>query len=138
MRKTGVLILLLLSGCVTSSGSHGLRPLRPLEIPLAPYQETVNSALTGSLLYEGNCLLFRDEATGGRLLPIWPLGTIFNGTSVIFHQPGKADQRVMIAEEFVMSGQSLQWDALSATYYLPFQRYCAAQPFFVSRVRPAD
>ena len=50
--------LALLAGCVTTPG---IRPLKPLEIPTAPYQEVVTSSLLGSLSYEGGCLLFHDE-----------------------------------------------------------------------------
>jgi len=136
MRKAGLAISMLLCGCVSSHG--GIRPLRPLEIPTAPYHQVATTALTGSLMYEGQCLLFRDEESGALLMPFWPTGSSFNGTAVLFHQPGKADQRVMVAEEFRMDGQSLQWDALMSEAYQPFQRECGMQPFFVTRVRPAD
>ena len=135
MRNAALFGLMMLSGCMSSS--H-IRPLRPLEIAAAPYQETVTASPTGSLMYEGGCLLFRDDATKGRLLPVWPLGSVFNGTSVIFHQPANADQRIVIGEEFVMEGQPLGWPALPSASYLPFRHQCGAQPFFVSRVRPAD
>jgi hypothetical protein len=115
-----------------------VRPLRPLELAVAPYQETATAALTGSLMYEGGCLMFRDEKSAARLLPVWPLGTVFNGTSVIFHQPAKADQRIVLGEEFVIDGQPIAWSAFPAATYLPFEHQCAAPPFFVSRVRPAD
>lgn len=128
-------VTLPLGACVTHGG---VRPLRPLEIATAPYQQVATTALTGSLMYEGHCLLFRDEASGALLLPVWPDGSTFNGTAVLFHQPGKADQRVMVAEEFRMDGQALQWTSLLGEAYAPFQRECAMPPFFVSRVRPAD
>jgi hypothetical protein len=134
MRKAKLLAILLLTGCA----HNGIRPLRPLEIATAPYQQVATAALTGSLMYEGACLLFRDEASGAIVMPVWPIGSSFNGTSVTFHEPAKADQRIMVAEEFQMSGQPLQWTTLAAPYYLPFHRYCAAQPFFVSEIRPAN
>jgi hypothetical protein len=124
-----------LGGCVSHSG---VRPLRPLEIATAPYQQVATTALTGSLMYEGQCLLFRDEQSGALLMPVWPDGSTFNGTAVLFHQPGKADQRVMVAEEFRMDGQPLQWTTLLGETYEPFQRVCGMPPFFVSRIRPAD
>jgi hypothetical protein len=135
MRNAGILLALMLTSCVSHGG---IRPLRPLEIATEPYQETVTATLTGSLMYEGGCLLFRDEESTARLTPVWPAGSIFNGTSVIFHQPGKADQPVVVGEEFMMEGQPLQWSGLSAGAYSPFQQQCAAQPFMVARVRPAD
>ena len=135
MRKAGLAIMMLLGGCATHSG---VRPLRPLQIATAPYHQVATTALTGSLMYEGRCLLFRDEASGALLLPVWPDGSSFNGTAVLFHQPGKADQRVMVAEEFRMDGQFLQWTTLLGEAYEPFQRECGMQPFFVTRVRPAD
>ena len=136
MRKAGVMIAVLLGGCATHG--NNVRPLRPLEIPIAPYQQIAATALTGSLMYEGGCLLFRDENSGALLLPIWPAGSTFNGTAVLFHQPGKADQRLMVAEEFHMDGQQVEWSGLTDPAYEPFQRTCAYQPFFVSRLRPAD
>jgi len=136
MRNGGIAAFLLLSGCISHSG--GIRPLRPLEVATAPYQEAVTASLTGSLMYEGGCLLFRNDEGGAPLMPVWPAGSIFNGTSVIFHQPGKTDQPVLVGEEFVMEGQPLSWPALSAAAYSPFQQQCAVQPFLVARVRPAN
>jgi hypothetical protein len=135
MRKAGLAVAMLLCGCASHSGP---RPLRPLEVATAPYHQVVTAALTGSLMYEGDCLLFRDEESGALLLPVWPAGSSFNGTAVLFHLPGKAEQRVMVAEEFRMDGQPLEWTTLAGEAYAPFQRECGVQPFFVSRVRPAD
>jgi hypothetical protein len=112
--------------------------LRPLELATAPYQETITTSLTGSLMYEGGCLLFRDDDTKAQLLPVWPAGSIFNGTSVIVHRPGKADQPILVGEEFVMEGRPAPWSALAASAYAPFQKQCARPPFFVAGVRPAD
>lgn len=137
MRLAFLLVLAFLGSCA-SYGNHGVRPLRPLELATAPYQENVTASRPGSLLYEGGCLLFRDDQSPARLLPVWPTGSIFNGTSVIFHQPGKADQPVLVGEEFVIEGRPAQWPDLQPTFYGPFQHQCAAQPFFVSRVHPAD
>lgn len=135
MRKASFGLMLLLAGCVQQPG---IKPLRPLDIPTAAYQAVVTAALSGTLMYESNCLLFRDDTNGAILLPVWPTGSTFNGTSLIFHEPGKAEQRVMVAESFLMSGQPLQWATLGAPTYQPFQRQCGAQPFFVSKVRPAN
>jgi hypothetical protein len=89
-------------------------------------------------MYEGGCLLFREDQTKAHFLPVWPTGSIFNGTAVTFHQPGKADQPVLIGEELVIEGQPSAWSALSPPTYAPFQQQCAAQPFLVSRIHPAD
>lgn len=134
-RTTLVVGLLSLAGCAEYR-HHGPRPLRPLELATSPYQSTVTSSLTGSLMYEGRCLLFRDEGSGASLLPIWPDGSIFNGTSVIFHEPGKASQPILIAQEILVQGRILPWSELPG--YLPFQSQCRAEPFLVSKVRPAD
>jgi hypothetical protein len=136
MRKSILSLLLLLPACATSTS--GVHPLRPLEIPTAPYHGFVTAALPGSLMYEGNCLLFRDEATKSYLMPVWPIGSSFNGTAILVHQPGKTDQRIMVAEEFLMEGQPLQWSALGGAAYAPFLNQCGVQPFFVSSVRPAN
>jgi len=137
MRKL-MLAALAFPGACVSSTNGGVHPLRPLEIATAPYQPTVTAALAGSLMYEGNCLLFRDEATKAYLMPVWSVGSSFNGTAVLVHQPGKTDQRIMIAEEFLMEGQPLQWSALGGAAYAPFLQQCGVQPFFVSSVRPAN
>lgn len=137
MRKVMLSAVLLLGACVSNTNG-GVHPLRPLEIAMAPYQPTVTAALAGSLMYEGNCLLFRDEATKVYLMPVWPYGSSFNGTGLLFHQPGKTDQRIMVAEEFLMEGQPLQWSTLSGATYAPFLNQCGYQPFFVSSVRPAN
>ena len=137
MRKVGLLAVLVLSSCM--SNHPAVRPLRPLEIATAPYQPLVTTALTGSLMYEGNCLLFRDEHTGAILMPVWPSGSSFNGTALLYHLPGKSDQWVTVAQEVLLSGQPIGWTTLGGPPYEPFQRQCGAyQPFFVSQVRPAD
>ena len=136
MRKTGIAALALLAGCV--SNHTGIRPLRPLEIPTAPYQEVVTSSLLGSLSYEGGCLLFHDERSHSWLLPVWPTGTTFNGSALILDLPGKPEQRLVVAEEFVMGGQQLPWTTLGETSYQSFERQCRAQPFLVNSIRPAD
>jgi hypothetical protein len=136
MRKAGLISILLLGGCF---GHTGIRPLRPLEIPLAPYREVATTALTGSMMYEGGCLLFHDEQSAAILKPVWPAGTTFNGSAVLFHQPAKADQWVTVAQEFLMYGQPLQWPTLGAPTYQPFHQECGAyRPFFVTSVRPAN
>ena len=136
MRKAGLLAVLALAGCVSHSG---IRPLRPLEIATAPYLDIASTALTGTLMYEGECLIFRNDAAGALLMPVWPEGSSFNGTALLFHVPGKADQWVVITQELLLSGRPLQWGALGGASYQPVHRQCGAyQPFFVTSVRPAD
>ncbi len=138
MRKAGSIGILLLAGCVGSSEPK-VRPLRPLEIATAPYQEVDSAAVEGSLMYEGGCLLFHDENTRALLMPVWPVGSSFNGTALLFHKPGKSDQWVAISQEILMSGQSQPWTAYGAPAYQGFQRQCGGYaPFFVSSLRPAD
>lgn len=134
LRRVAVASAVAVGGCTQS---HAIRPLRPLELATAPYLDRLVEARTGSLMYEGGCLLFRDDGTTQRFLPVWPTGTVFNGTSVIFHQPAKDEQRIIVGEEFVMGGQRASWPTLAAGY-LPFRQQCGGQPFFVSSVRPAD
>jgi hypothetical protein len=138
MRKLGLTaVILFLGGCM-SSEPH-IRPLRPLEIATAPYQEIASASLEGSLMYEGGCLLFHDDSTKALLMPVWPLGSSFNGTALLFHQPGKSDQWVAVNQEILLSGQPQQWTAYGAPPYEPFQRQCGGYaPFYVSTVRPAD
>ena len=138
MRKPILSVLLALQACAANTSGGGVHPLRPLEIATAPYQGIVTAALAGSLMYEGNCLLFRDEASKSYLMPVWPIGSSFNGTAVLFHQPSKTDQRIMIAEEFLMEGQPLQWSTLGGATYAPFLNQCGVQPFYVSSIRPAN
>ena len=45
---------------------------------------------------------------------------------------------LFVGEEFVMEGRPVQWVALAAANYSPFAHQCAARPFLVSRVRPAN
>jgi hypothetical protein len=126
--------LLLLSGCV-STGPH---PLRALEIPTVPYRAIVATRLAGTLTYDGGCLLFRSDTKRVQLVPIWPDGTRFNGTSVTFHQPGRMDQTIVINEEFLMSGQPVQWARLPGPRIPVHQQQCGGIPFAVATVRPAD
>jgi hypothetical protein len=137
MRKIGLLAILLLSGCL--SNHLAVRPLRPLEIATAPYQPLATTALTGSLMYEGECLLFRDDQSGAILMPVWPAGSSFNGTALLYHLPGKSDQWVTVSQEVLLSGQPIQWTTLGGLPYQPLHHQCGGYaPFFVSQVRPAD
>jgi len=135
MRRSGWLLLIALPASVSASGPH---PLRPHELATAPYQNVATAAYTGTLMYEGGCLLFRDEENTIQFLPVWPYGTVFNGTFVTFHRPGKTEQRVVVGEEFQIEGQPVGWPTLSAPVYEPFQRQCGSPAFVVSRVRPAN
>jgi hypothetical protein len=137
MRKAGLIAVLALSACVNDHPA--VRPLRPLEIPTAPYQPLATTALTGSLMYEGGCLLFRDEESGAIIMPVWPAGSSFNGTALLYHLPGKSDQWVAVAQEALLYGQPIRWGTLTGAPYLPVQHQCGAYPpFFVTNVRPAD
>ena len=136
MRKAGLIGMLALSGCM---GQSSIRPLRPLEIATAPYHDVATTALTGSLMYEGGCLLFRDDRSRVLVMPIWPAGTSFNGSAVNFHLPGKTDQLIAIAQEVVLGGQPIAWGVLGTPEYQPLQHQCGAYaPFSVSTARPAD
>ena len=134
MRPVLIALPLLLAGCV----SNAVRPLRPQEIAVAPYSGTVTATATGSLAYERGCLLFIDDKQGPALAPIWPEGTIFNGTSLIFHKPGKADQPIVLNQEFVLSGRPLTWPAVPGPRAPLFQQQCGGLPFAVADVAPAD
>ena len=125
---------LLLAGCV----SNGVQPLRPMEIAIGPYNGIVAATHTGSLAYEHGCLTFYDDAHGPALMPVWPEGTIFNGTSLIFHKPGKADQPIVLNQEFVLSGQPLSSSAVPGPRAALVQRQCGGIPFAVADVRPAN
>ncbi len=136
MRKDWLALAVLLGGCVTHST---IRPLRPLEIATAPYREVTSTALTGSLMYEGGCLLFHDERTHALLLPVLPMGSVFNGSAALVHHPGKTDQWVTIGQEIMIYGEPLRWDSFATSQYQPFHHQCGLYaPFFVSAVRPSD
>jgi hypothetical protein len=130
------LLTLLLASAAQSK--HRPSPLKPLELATAPHQEVVTASLTGSLMYEDGCLWFREDRTKNRLYPVWPVGSTFNGSAVIFHPPGKAEQPIIVAEQFVMSGRPVDWRELAPAYYARFQQQCGTEPFLVSSVRPAD
>ena len=134
MRRSLIAVGVLLPACVSHGGVH---PLRPQELATGPYQSVATAAFTGSLLYEGGCLLFRDDDNRVQLLPVWPYGSQFNGSLVTFHQPGKTEQRIVIGEEFQMEGQPVAWAVLPQPTSAQFQPQCGSQPFGVSRVRPA-
>jgi len=122
---------------LTSCASGGVHPLRPLALPTVPYVEgAVAEQIPGSLTYEDGCLLFR-VAGGERLLPVWPSGSVFNGTSLTFHRPGKADQALLVSEEVEVSGERLRADYVQANF-APYAQRCGGTPFFIAEVRPAD
>jgi hypothetical protein len=109
-----------------------------LEIPTAPYFGIVTARMTGTLTYAGNCLLFRADDREAQLVPIWPDGTTFNGTSVIFHQPGRMAETIVINEEVQLSGEPVQWSRLPGSRIPLYQRACPGHAFAVAGVRPAN
>ena len=125
---------LVLAGCV----SNGVHPLEPLEIPIVGYSPVVTASASGSLAYEHGCLLFVEDGGNQIVAPVWPDGTIFNGTSVIFHRPGRADQPIVLNQEFVMSGQPLAWSAVPSPRAAQFEHQCGRAPFAVADVAPAN
>ncbi len=137
MRKAALIPMLMVGGCI--SNHPAVRPLRPLEIPLAPYRDVATAAHEGTLMYEGGCLLLRDERTRALFMPVWPFGSSFNGTALLVHVPGKTDQRIMVAEEVLVRGEADPWATLGGAVYRPFQNQCRGyEPFLVSSVRPSD
>ena len=137
MRKAGLFALLVVAGCV--SNHPVVRPLRPLENATAPYQTLATTTLTGTLMYEGGCLLFRDEESGTIFLPVFPTGSSFNGNALLFHLPGKGEQWLAVTQELLIYGHPIQWQDLVTPVYEPMQRQCGAYaPFFVANVRPAN
>ena len=134
MKLIACALPLLLAGCV----SNGLQPLRPLEIATGRYDGIVAATHTGTLAYGGGCLVFYDDAHGPMLMPIWPEETIFNGTSLIFHRPGRADQPIVVNQEFLLSGQRLSWSQVPGPRAALVQRQCGGIPFAVADVRPAN
>ncbi len=137
MRKWILLFTCALGACVAKD-IHGPRPLKPQELAIAPYSPAWTEEMTGSLAYENGCLLFRDDRAGAPFTPIWPVGSVFNGTSVIFHSPGKADQPTIINEHITIAVRPADWSSLDPAYYAPFRNQCAASPVFVTALRPAD
>jgi hypothetical protein len=134
---SGLACALLLAGCATNE-NEPIRPLRPLELALSAYDGNISERLTGSLAYEDSCLMFRNDEAGPMLTPIWPKGTTFDGTALIYHEPGRADQSLLVTQQFRMGGRRVAWQQLSAQVYQPFQSQCRGEPFLVSEVRPAD
>ena len=132
MRKT-LWALLPLSACATG----GVPPLKPLDLPTAPYVEgAAVEHLAGSLTFDDGCLMFRAEG-GERLLPIWPRTSVFNGTSLIFRRPGKTEQPLLVNEEVAIGGERLP-SAYAQSYFKPYLERCGGVPFFVATTRPAD
>ena len=134
MKSLAWLPALLLAGCA----SNGVQPLHPLEIATAPYSGIVRVSAAGSLAYEHGCLSFIDDKSGPMLFPVWPEGAIFNGTSLIFHKPGKADQPLVINQQFVISGYPLTWETLPGERAPLFQQQCGGIPFIVANIAPAN
>ena len=134
MKPAAFVLPLLLAGCV----SNGVQPLRPLEIATAQYTGIVTATRIGSLAYEHGCLLFYGDSPKQILAPVWPEGSVFNGTSLIFHKPARADQPIVLNQEFVLSGQPLTWPVVPGPRASLFERQCGSAPFAVAEVRPAN
>ena len=133
-RVIAIGLLTMLAACA----STGVRPLRAFEIATGPYHAAVKEQIVGSLMYEGGCLLFVNEDRTRQLLPIWPTGTLFEESMVTFHQPAKAEQRLVVGEEVRLDGEQADWSQLDSARYAPFRQQCGAAPIFVSGVAPAN
>jgi hypothetical protein len=134
MRRLVLVLLVLLQGCATQN----VRPLKPYEIATAPYRFGEARPVLGTLMYEGGCLLFRTEGDAGLLLPVWPTGTRFEESLVTFHEPGRAEQRVVLGEEIQLDALSLDWAKLDSANFEPFHHQCGAEPVFVAGVTAAN
>lgn len=126
-----------LTGCMANR-PEPIRPVRALDIPRSAYDGNVVEQLTGTLAYEHECLMFRDDNGGPLLTPVWPEGSSFDGTSVKYHEPGRVEEPILIAQHFVMGGRRVAWRQLASPAYAPFQNQCRGAPFLVSAIRPAD
>ena len=136
MRKIALVAFMALTACVSTST---VRPLRSHEIAIGPYHERSTQSFVGSLMYEGNCLLFDGENGSPRLLPIWPGGTRFEEALLTFHRPAKDDERVVVNEQIRIDGEPTDWSQLDPAAFAPFRQQCGwATPFFVSGVTPAN
>ena len=132
MRKA-VWAFVALTGCA----GHGVHPLRPLDLPTAPFVEgTAVETLSGSLTFDEGCLIFRARG-GERLLTIWPRSSVFNGTSLMFRRPGKTEHPLLVNEEVEISGMRVPLSYFHA-YFPQYETRCGGVPFFVAKVRPAD
>jgi hypothetical protein len=124
---------LVLAGCA----AQPMHPLRPKDVPTAPYVEGASAeAVDGSLAWQDGCLLFRSDA-GNRLLPIWPHTSVFNGTALIFRRPGKTEQPVLVNQEIEIGGERLP-AAYAQANFGPYVQRCGGQPFFVADIEPAS
>ena len=137
MRSLALILVTLVSGCA-SVGDPRARPLKPLEVATAPYDPTVISERIGSLFYENGCLKFREQGSDEMLLPVWPTGSSFNGTSLTFHEPGKSDQLILIAQQFVIKGHDIPPAVMGAGSLAPFNHQCQAPEYMVAHVQPSD
>jgi hypothetical protein len=136
MRKAAMIALVALSGCLAHPG---MRPLRPLEIATAPYQDVTTAALTGTLMYEGGCLLFRDEQSRVIFMPVWPADHNFLRDRQQLVRLSRQVKGHRAAVEAGPGGQPIAWGTLGTPTYQPLQHQCGAyRPFFVSFARPAD
>jgi len=134
MRKA---LLAFLAPALAACATHGVHPLRPLDLPTAPYVEgAAVETLSGSLTYDDGCVMFRAQG-GERLLTIWPRSSVFNGTSLMFHRPGKTEHPLLVNEEIEIRGERLP-AAYAQANFAPYLRRCGGVPFFVAQVRPAD
>jgi hypothetical protein len=134
MRKAMLIGLMALQACATPE----VRLLHHDEVATAPYHYLGKEQMVGSLMYEGGCLLFTDHDHTKQVLPIWPDGTQFEETLLTFHQPGRADQRVIVGEEIRLDGDDGDWSQLDPERYAPFSHQCGSKPFFVTDVTPAN
>ncbi len=134
MRLIAFAGLFVLASCATD----GIRPLRPYEIATSTYRDGDAQSYVGSLMYEDGCLLFRSEDGQTRLLPVWPTGSRFEESLLTFHQPAKAEQRLVTGEEVKIDGLPGHWSDLDQRRFAPFRHQCGSEPFFVTGVTPAN
>lgn len=117
-----------IAGCATMESTSSISAAYP--IATYPGSEIVTSSRTGSFYSNGTCLLFRDSG-GISFLPVFKVGSRYNGRSVAIVQPN-GERAVAVGQRVTIEGDGQEWTNVPTSYNLSnYQRQCSVTPFFI-------
>ena len=128
----GAIVLLSLVSCASVDSVPVTAILKP--IPTYPYSPVVVSESKGTLLYQNDCLIFRNTR-GQQYVLIWPDGSSFDGKKVTVVTPERAPKTLTVGREVMIGGSAQEWGNVPASPGLgDTAKRCGAVPYFVVEV----
>lgn len=104
-------------------------------IPTHPNGDIITTSIAGSLVRRDDCLLFYGSRTARYFLPIWPVGSRFDGNAVAVPTAHGGEKIIVAGRRFTLSGSTGDWTNIRDPDLKAFERRCSVTPFFVADVQ---